>query len=137
MQANQLLPLFNKGIRKFTRVFKEVFERDIARQLDQESKGVPAVLNKQSADLKKSLHEELKEGETQLTRKMKEEKEEFIKRFAKHQIKSTDEDFDKALASKTAEVSVISVKKHKGEDVEGLEEKVKKAKSSKRQKHND
>jgi len=81
LQTNQLLPLFNKGIRKFTRVFKEVFERDIARQLDQESKGVPAVLNKQSGDLKKSLHEELKEGDTQLTRKMKEEKEEFIKRF--------------------------------------------------------
>ena len=34
LQANQLLPLFNKGIRKFTRVFKEVFEREIAKQLD-------------------------------------------------------------------------------------------------------
>lgn len=30
LQANQLLPLFNKGIRKFTRVFREVFEKDIA-----------------------------------------------------------------------------------------------------------
>jgi N-acetyltransferase 10 len=30
LQANQLLPLFNKGIRKFTRVFREVFERHIA-----------------------------------------------------------------------------------------------------------
>lgn len=31
LQANQLLPLFNKGVRKFTRVFREVFEREIAR----------------------------------------------------------------------------------------------------------
>jgi len=34
LQANQLLPLFNKGIRKFTRVFREVFEREIAKELD-------------------------------------------------------------------------------------------------------
>lgn len=35
LQANQLLPLFNKGIRKFTRVFREVFEREIAKELDE------------------------------------------------------------------------------------------------------
>lgn len=37
LQANQLLPLFNKGIRKFTRVFREVFEREIAKQVDSET----------------------------------------------------------------------------------------------------
>ena len=92
------------------------------------------MLGKPSADLKKSLHEELKEGDTQLTKKMKEEKEEFIKKFQKHQIKSSDADFEKARDKKT-DVNVISVKKHKGEDVEELEEKVKKGGKSKRQKH--
>ena len=29
LQANQLLPLFNKAIRKFTRFIKEVFEYEI------------------------------------------------------------------------------------------------------------
>ena len=37
LQANQLLPLFNKGIRKFTRVFREVFEREIAKEMDAEA----------------------------------------------------------------------------------------------------
>lgn len=30
LQANQLLPLFNKAIRKFAKLIKEVFEYDIA-----------------------------------------------------------------------------------------------------------
>jgi N-acetyltransferase 10 len=36
LQANQLLPLFNKGIRKFTRVFRAVYEREIAKEIDQQ-----------------------------------------------------------------------------------------------------
>jgi hypothetical protein len=35
-----LLPLFNKGMRKFTRVFREVFEREIAKELDAQKSGV-------------------------------------------------------------------------------------------------
>ena len=34
LQTNQLLPLFNKAIRKFTRLFKEVFERDVVAEID-------------------------------------------------------------------------------------------------------
>ena len=93
------------------------------------------MLSKPSSDLKKSLHEELKEGDTHLTKKMKEEKEEFIKKFHKHQIKSSDADFEKAL-DKKQDFNVISVKKQQVEDVEELEEKVKKGGKSKRQKHN-
>lgn len=89
LQANQLLPLFNKGIRKFTRVFREVFERDIARELDEAALATKQ-LSKGASDIKKSLHEELKEGEAQMTKKMKEEKAEFVKKFQKHQIKSSD-----------------------------------------------
>lgn len=36
LAANQLLPLFNKSIRKFTRLFKEVIEREIEAELDRE-----------------------------------------------------------------------------------------------------
>ena len=66
--------------------------------------------NKKSADMKKSLNDELNEGEAQLTKKMREEKAEFVKKFQKHQIKATDEEFDKALKGKQIP-SVISVAK--------------------------
>jgi hypothetical protein len=50
---------------------------------------------------------------------MKEEKAEFIKKFQKHQIKSRDEDFEKALLGKQ-QVNVISVQKHKRDNEEDL-----------------
>mmetsp|Transcript_27446 Transcript_27446/g.36711 ORF Transcript_27446/g.36711 Transcript_27446/m.36711 type:complete len:194 (+) Transcript_27446:1083-1664(+) len=34
LQANQLLPLFNKAIRKFTRLIKEVFEFEISQEMN-------------------------------------------------------------------------------------------------------
>ena len=34
LQVNQLLPLFNKAIKKFTRIFKEVYEKEIAKQME-------------------------------------------------------------------------------------------------------
>lgn len=36
LQANQLLPVFNKAIRKFAKLFKEVFEHEIATQMQAE-----------------------------------------------------------------------------------------------------
>jgi TRAP-type C4-dicarboxylate transport system substrate-binding protein len=66
--------------------------------------------NKKSADMKKSLNDELNEGETQMTKKMREEKAEFVKKFQKHQIKATEEEFDKALQGKQIP-SVLSVAK--------------------------
>ncbi len=121
-------------MRKFTRVFRAVYEREIARELDQ---GAKPLLNKQGSDMKKSLDEELKEGETLLTKRMKEEKQEFIKKFQKHQIKSKDEDFQAALAGKD-KVNVISVVKHKRDnedDVEELAQKEGKKSKNKRHKH--
>ena len=95
-----MLPLFNKGIRKFTRVFREVFEREIAKELDEQKSQAQLTFGKKSADMKKSLNDELNEGEAQLTKKMREEKADFVKKFQKHQIKSKDEDFEKALEGK-------------------------------------
>ena len=36
LQANQLLPLFNKAIRKFTRFIKEVFEYEITQEVNRD-----------------------------------------------------------------------------------------------------
>ena len=69
-----------------------------------------------------------------MTKKMREEKAEFIKKFQKHQIKSTDEEFSKALEGKNAP-NVISVAKRKRDsedEVEDLENKVKKDKKDKK-----
>jgi hypothetical protein len=95
------LPLFNKGIRKFTRVFREVYEREIAQEIDSKSAAANNVLSLSTKPgIKQSLREELNEGEVQLTKKMREEKADFVKKFQKHQIKSKDEDFEKALEGK-------------------------------------
>lgn len=63
LQANQMLPLFNKAIRKFTRVFREVFEREVAKQIDEETKMVKE-LKAQTNEIKQSLIDELDQGET-------------------------------------------------------------------------
>lgn len=72
---------------------------------------------------------------------MKQEKEDFIKKFKKHEIKQTDEDFKKATEGKnTAHINVISMEKKRqrdsDDDVEELEKKIKKKdKKDKRHKH--
>lgn len=71
-----------------------------------------------------------------MTKKMREEKADFVKKFQKHQIKATDEEFGKALKGKEIP-SVISVAKQKrdsDDDIEELEKKHKKdKKGNKRQ----
>ena len=54
LQANQILPLFNKSIRKFARLIKEVFELEIAEEMNRdEQKAITALggvaVNKQAA----------------------------------------------------------------------------------------
>ena len=130
-----MLPLFNKGMRKFTRVFREVFEREIVKELDAQKSGVQAMMAGSSTkNIKKSLNDELNEGEVNLTKKMREEKAEFIKQFQKHQIKSTDEEFAKALEGKKApsSISVAKKKRDSDDDVEDLEKHVKKDKKDKK-----
>ena len=133
-----MLPLFNKGMRKFTRVFREVFEREIAKELDAQKSGVQAMMSgggsSSAKNIKKSLNDELNEGEVHLTKKMREEKAEFIKHFQKHQIKSTDEEFSKALDGKKvpSSISVVKRKRESDDDVEDLEKHVKKEKKDKK-----
>ena len=73
-----MLPLFNKGVRKFTRVFRQVWEREIEKEMGDKK----VELGK--GGIREGLREELDEGESKLTKKMKEEKEQFIKKFQKH-----------------------------------------------------
>jgi hypothetical protein len=87
----------------------------------------------------KSLDEELEEGESHLTKKMKEDKAEFVKKFQKqHQIKASDEDFERALAGKQGTGTVLSVARPKKEpaedDLEEVEARVVKKDKKKRQK---
>lgn len=83
--------------------------------------------------MKQSLHEDLNEGGHQMTRKLKEEKEAFVKKFQKHQIRQSAEDFAKATQGKS-NFNVVSVERRK-DDVAHLESEVRKDKSHKRQKH--
>ena len=46
LQANQLLPLFNKAVRKFTRLIKEVFEYDIAQEMNRDEQKAMKTLGK-------------------------------------------------------------------------------------------
>lgn len=70
LQANQLLPLFNKAIRKFARLIKEVFEKDIVDEMNRDEQKSMNILagvaqNKQAASQlgTQTLNEELKQGE--------------------------------------------------------------------------
>ena len=60
LNASQILPQFNKLMKKFTRVIKSVYEKDIEKKIDAEDKsnGAKSKLAVVS-DLKQSLAEEL------------------------------------------------------------------------------
>lgn len=63
LNSNQILPLFNKMIRKFTKTIKQVFEQSIERELDEETKGIQEIAPQST--IKESLADELdKEGQS-------------------------------------------------------------------------
>lgn len=65
LNSSQILPLFNKMIRKFTKTIKQVFEHDVGRQLDEETKDVQQLAP--HSTIKESLADELdKEGQSVL-----------------------------------------------------------------------
>jgi hypothetical protein len=87
-------------------------------------------------DIKSTLNDELNEGEAHLTKKMREEKADFIKQFHKHQIKATDEEFSKALEGKekipTGGISVAKRQKRESDSEEELHQDKKKKKRFKK-----
>lgn len=65
LNSNQILPLFNKMIRKFTKTIKQVFESAIEHDLDQETKDLQEQQLAPESTIKESLQEELdKEGQS-------------------------------------------------------------------------
>ena len=115
-------------MRKFARVVKSVYERDIEEKIDEESKAKKKGAEAQIAaisELKMSLNEELDdEDENKLVKQMKDDKSQFLKKFA---IPSgvTNKDFDKALEGKGGNIpGVVSIPARKREaedDSEALE----------------
>ena len=137
LQVNQLLPVFNKAIRKFTKLFKEAFEHEIAVQMQIEVSGTAAEIakNKEAAsNMKESLAEELgKGGGTELTEQLKAEKQEFLQ---KHSIKKG----QAALIDnvKLGGNTVVSIPRQRTsddeEDVEQLEHKIRSKEGKKKDK---
>ena len=77
----------------------------------------------------------MNEGETSLTKKMKQDKTDFLKKHSGG--KATSEDFEKALGNKSSQsLNIVSVvkKRENEDDVEELEKSTKNKKSHKRQK---
>lgn len=46
LNSAQILPLFNKMMRKFSKVIKSVFERDIAQEIDQQKQNAKDLILK-------------------------------------------------------------------------------------------
>ena len=65
---------------------------------------------------------------------MKEEKAEFIKKFQKHQIKNTDEDFEKETKGKS-NLNILSVQKKKRDNEDDIEDLEKEVKKDKKKRH--
>ena len=120
LAANQLLPLFNKAVVKYTKLIKAAYESDVVQTMEAEEKQKPADLLK-NEKLKGQLHEELKEGKgTELAQQMASEKDDFIKKLA---VKSHS-DFtgidNKAAALKSGAIVSIPRKRQASEDEETL-----------------
>lgn len=148
LQANQLLPVFNKAIRKFTRLFRGVYQREIERAMaDEETKDsvkLGALLssvkdNKQAivedVTLKQSLAQELsgQGAGTKMAAELSKEKHSFL---ARHKIKDHQQELlanVKLVGSQT----VVSVpRKRDREEADDQEEPLlpKKEKGNKRHK---
>jgi len=76
LQPNILLPNFYKAMRKFTKLFRDAYEKEIEAEMAKEGGGT------EREGIKQSLAEELggDDGNAMIS-KMKIEKEEFMKKF--------------------------------------------------------
>jgi len=60
LQASQILPMFNKAMKKATRIFKSVYEHQIQKEFEEKEKKTDKLLK--ASQVGKSLAEELDEG---------------------------------------------------------------------------
>ena len=114
-------------MKKFTRVIKTVFERQIELDMEKEQKTKQLEATSRIAvasDLQKSISKD-ENNEIALVQQMNQDKSDFLK---KYHVKKTREDFDAALKGKETIPSVISMPKNKRDaesDSESLENNMK------------
>lgn len=61
------MPLFNKGVKKFTRIFKAVFEKAIEKELNLDD--VDKLKLNQVGGIRKGLQDELNENNEKINKK--------------------------------------------------------------------
>lgn len=144
LQSNQLLAQFNKSIRKFTRLFKRVFELDIGKKLDEESKqkveeAAKALDNMQSG-LKQKMADELQDNKSKLESKMQKDKAQFYSQVTQG-IRQEQKMFEQAMQgkdlAKIKSISLPKIGKRQSSDDEELQkvEKSGKSKSNGKKEH--
>lgn len=140
LNSSQILPQFNKVMRKFTRIIKSVIERDIEKGIDEESKVNQELAKAAIASMGQQFMDDEEEGDTKLLKQMKEDKSSFLK---KHAVKSSVNDTTIGHAIKNMKAgdgaipSIVSIpigKRDADDDVSSLEEKVVPQKSGKKSK---
>lgn len=112
-------------MRKFTKVFKSVIERDIERVMDEESKANQIEAQNKIKVVQNQKGEKNASESTSLLKKMKDDKSDFLKKHAVNNV--SDELISTALKGMKNIPSVISLpqkKREADEDVEELENKV-------------
>lgn len=79
--ANQLLPMFNKAMRKFTNMCKASYEAEIAAQLKQEEQDAQIIMDQFKRQGKPENIDETQKPD-QLTERLQQEKDRFIQKHS-------------------------------------------------------
>lgn len=117
LNSAQILPQFNKVIRKFTKVIKSVYTREIERKMDEESKANQQVAQSKINQVKaQAAGRADSDDEPDLVKQLDQDKKDFIKKAFKE--------------NKVPDIVSLPVgtlgKREAEEDVAGLESKSKK-----------
>lgn len=138
LNSNQILPQFNKVMRKFTKVIKSVIERDVEKALDEESKANNVLAKAQISVVNdmQALDDELNNAEgTNLLKKLKEDKLDFLKKHtAKHVTNDAIAHALKGQSNIPSQISIPKQKRDSDDEVEALEKQHHSGKQSKKQK---
>lgn len=83
LQVNQLLPMFNKAIKKFTNLVRASFENEISLQIAKEEKEAKARAQAvMQAAMGSARHDLDSDEDEALTKQLKEEKTQFLQKHA-------------------------------------------------------
>mmetsp|Transcript_5564 Transcript_5564/g.9539 ORF Transcript_5564/g.9539 Transcript_5564/m.9539 type:complete len:178 (+) Transcript_5564:2661-3194(+) len=102
LNSAQILPQFNKMMRKFAKVIKYVYEKEIEQEMDEQQMAIKTKIQNQlnqnnNNDADQDEQEDDKAGGSKVLKKMEDDKKEFIKIFGSKGKDLKDEDISKAL----------------------------------------